>query len=346
MELGRPDANRACVLCMFFHALSIAVSASLCRIVRAFRPLGGASPSYLRNDDASTGSSVPCSREVRPKQRSNQALSLGSTKVRFSDEVSHKTTQGYPLPPRKDAFQDLQITIPILKPQSWQEIQPLMHRMPVTFDERGTKETMTVKAGRWNTFVNRQKEKLVAELTVRRRASANADSAEGTGERELGDEEDDSELEKMIENMDDWKDLARYSGKSVSMASTRRGNEMKIHIMAFAERDDGQGVDFTRLWYKKSVEVRRRVPVAVSAQVVDGVNSLAGTGRALSQSILSWVPFLSSPEASPEAEERWIQLLQNPDVAKFAIALAFREALEEDGVRLQFCESRLDRVME
>merc|ERR1712106_490938 len=71
-------------------------------------------------------------------------------------------------------------------------------------------------------------------------------------------EDDVVELQGLVERMDDWKDLSRYSGKSISMASTWRGNEMKIHVLAFAEKEDASGVDFVRLSYKKSIEVRRR----------------------------------------------------------------------------------------
>eukprot|EP00927_Polykrikos_kofoidii_P025651 TRINITY_DN23004_c0_g1_i1.p1 TRINITY_DN23004_c0_g1~~TRINITY_DN23004_c0_g1_i1.p1 ORF type:complete len:611 (-),score=90.60 TRINITY_DN23004_c0_g1_i1:100-1932(-) len=255
---------------------------------------------------------------------------------------------------RKEPCQDLQITIPIVKPPGWREVQPYVHRMPVMFDERGVKETMIVKMGRWGAFVDRQRAKLQkdieeAKAKVAGEAAAAADAeahastanVAGCGDagagaacsasRQLNSEEDVAELQRMIDSMDDWKDLTRYSGKSIGMASTRRGNEMKIHILAFAEREDGEGVDFMRLSYRKSIEVR-----PVSARRV------GGDGASLAQVARSLFPFFSPPARSPEAEEECARLLQCPDVAKFTIALAFREALEDDGIRLNFSEAKFD----
>merc|ERR1740138_634470 len=53
-----------------------------------------------------------------------------------------------------------------MKPPSWQEVQDLARRMPVTFDERGVKEVMTVKMNRWQSFVDSQREKLEKEIRV------------------------------------------------------------------------------------------------------------------------------------------------------------------------------------
>merc|ERR1712183_590843 len=113
----------------------------------------------------------------------------------------------------------------------------------------------------WSSFVERQKAKLEKEIRQAREAlqAINAVGTDlgadaGAGAPRPQSEEDVAELERTVERMDDWKDLTRYSGKSVSMATARRGNEMKIHVMAFAEREDGAGVDFMRLSYRKSVE--------------------------------------------------------------------------------------------
>jgi len=139
----------------------------------------------------------------------------------------------------------------------------------------------------------------------------------------------------MVERMEDWKDLARYSGESISMASTQCGNEMKIHVLAFAEREDGAGVDFMRLSYNKSVEVRDQCPFITRGHPVS--IALGYVLRTLSPSLRA-----PSPGVPETTREQWIQLLQRPDVAKFTIALAFRRALENDGIRLQFCEARPD----
>jgi len=145
----------------------------------------------------------------------------------------------------------------------------------------------------------------------------------------VADLKDIEELVQLVSRMDDWKDLCRYSGKSISMASTKYGNEMKIHVMAFAERDDATGVDFMRVSYKKSVEVQR-------SPIFD-IDSQSGWSSTLRMVL----PFLWSPTHTDadKAKEQWVQLLQRPDVAKFTIALAFRAALANDGVLLKFCEA-------
>lgn len=243
---------------------------------------------------------------------------------------------------RTTTSEDLQITIPIIKPSVWKELEPIMHRMPVTFDERGTKECMTVRKGRWNSFVEKQKAKILKDIKEIRdamelRSDINAlQEANGTVD-ELGEtpserrereqdiaqsaEGDIAELQQLYESMDDWKDLLHYSGKSISMCSTRKGNEMKIHVVAFSDREDGGGVDFMRLSYKKSVAVRDRAHEALRNAY--GVRAL--------------MPFMRTTE-EVQLEDRWVQLLQQPDVGKFAIALAFKQALANDGVHLQFCD--------
>jgi hypothetical protein len=235
---------------------------------------------------------------------------------------------------------DFQIHIPIVKPPGWQEVQPLVHQMPVTFDERGIKETLTVKTHRWSHFVDRQKARLLREIDEMKRSGGGWDGPEeeDDGDDPLSDGEngafpsstrqDVRELEHMVERMEDWKDLSCYSGKSISMASTQRGNEMKIHVLAFAEREDGLGVDFMWLDYRKSAEVRterQRAP-----------GGMLRAARAV-------LPFLREPlgAAAEERERQWVDLLRRPDVAKFAIALAFKNALSSDGVHLEFCDGTL-----
>jgi hypothetical protein len=191
-------------------------------------------------------------------------------------------------------FEDLRITVPIVKPPRWTEVERHLQHIPVHFDERGLKETMTVKPHRWNAFVMRQRAKLQAKLQ----------NAIASGKVK---DDDVRELQSIVDRMVDWQDLAKYSGKNISMSSTRQGNEMRIHVMAFAERDDGQGVDFMRLEYKKSVDVV--------------------TGDA---------------ETAKTVESRWIQLMQQPDIAKFTIALAFRQALETEGIDLEFCDAEVE----
>lgn len=290
--------------------------------------------------DSNTTSTQSLSSELSRQQLEQQFPGRMGVRRRSFGSASSISAQNEKC--RKTPSEEVQITIPIVKPPCWREVQPLVRRIPVTFDERGVKETMTVKPGRWSAFVDRQRGKLekeVQEAKVRAaNLSAEAAQAHGAGGGDAGagagipDVEDVAELQQMIDSMDDWKDLARYSGKSISMASTRRGNEMKIHIVTFAERDDGQGVDFMRLSYRKSVEIR------------PGAASRAKQAHALSlgQVARSVLPFVPPPEGLPEAEERCVQLLQRPDVAKFTIALAFREALEDDGIHLHFSEAKFD----
>jgi len=255
------------------------------------------------------------------------------------------------------AHDDFQIHIPIVKPPGWQEVQPLVHQMPVTFDERGIKESLTVKTHRWGAFVDRQKARLLREINEMKlsggwddpeeeedgdshltaddnctfpsspRGAQQSRDPDGCGRSGLSRRHDIRELEHMVERMEDWKDLSRYSGKSISMASTQRGNEMKIHILAFAEREDSLGVDFMWLDYRKSVEVRtekQRPPGGIL------------------HAVWAALPFLREPRGDlEEREKRWVDLLRRPDVAKFAIALAFKNALSSDGVHLEFCDGSL-----
>merc|ERR1719273_2637571 len=102
------------------------------------------------------------------------------------------------------------------------------------------------------------------------------------------------------------------------MASTRRGNEMQIHVLAFAEREDNTGVDFMRLSYKKSVEVCAPETPPIGTPTL---------GNSMRHAILPWIRHVAE-----ECEDQWIRLLQRPDMAKFTIALAFQKALESDGV--------------
>jgi len=242
-------------------------------------------------------------------------------------------------PPKSDGFEDLQITIPIVKPPCWQEVQPLVDGKGVAFDERGWKETMTVKPARWSNFVDRQRAKLETHITdLRRAAKAAKDEKDDEDPWDVCEasatiEDDVAELEQMVERMEDWKDLTRYSGKSISMASTQRGNEMKIHVMAFAEREDGSGVDFMRLSYKKSVEVLP--PTTPKSKAIFDGSQLART-------LYTLLPFLAPKEVSSDTWERWAQLMSRPDVAKYTIALAFRRALASDGVHLEICDSKLE----
>merc|ERR1712217_570952 len=128
-------------------------------------------------------------------------------------------------------------------------------------------------------------------------------------------EDDITELEQMVARMDDWKDLSAYSGKSISMASTRRGNEMKIHVKAFAEREDGS-VDFMRLSYRKSVEVRGGISWTGS--------NVSRKSHLLGDTLRTILPFGRENNGEQPSEEKYIQLLRHPDLAKYTIAFAYR----------------------
>lgn len=273
---------------------------------------------------SSSSSKESAGRRYRSGSQCLSALSQGAEQM-LSENVC------------RNAFTDLQIEIPIVKPPSWSKVMPLVEGCAMTFDERGVKETMTVRTSRWSDFVDRQKTKLeleiqdVRSLIARRAEEGNLSDWDREGAVSMADqdEEDIEELVQLVSRMDDWKDLCRYSGKSISMASTKYGNEMKIHVMAFAERDDATGVDFMRVSYKKSVEVQRSPMFDV------------GNQSGWSSTLRMVLPFLWSPTHTDadKAKEQWVQLLQRPDVAKFTIALAFRAALANDGVFLKFCEA-------
>lgn len=291
-------------------------------------------------------SSAPAALAARARGGDSDALGEACDGVRLRRSASAMLAQGAERAlsenVQRNTFTDLRIEIPIVRPPGWSKVMPLVEEQAVTFDERGVKETMTVKSARWSDFVDRQKNKLEAEIAeVRKLAAKRAEECslsdwdrEGAGSCAAAtdwEEDDIEELVKLVGRIDDWKDLCRYSGKSISMASTKYGNEMKIHVMAFAERDDGTGVDFMRVSYKKSVEVQRFPTYEHS--------SWSGTLRMV-------LPFLRPlPHTDVDkAKEHWVQLLQRPDMAKFTIALAFRAALESDGVLLKFCKARFDDV--
>lgn len=323
------NPSKKCVLCSLLRVL-ISPFVALCQKL-------GVQEAAAATPAVAVPESTPLNEDSggMPRQTTLDSARKGQELVVYSK----------PPPPvsdrRTDAFEDMRITIPIVKPPSWQEVEPVAHRIPMVFDERGVKETMTVKMSRWENFVDRQKEKLGKEVENMRQQfqqdqeseQANGESHEPEREPPAPLEDDISELERMVERMDDWKDLSRYSGKSINMASTRRGNEMKIHIMAFAEKEDGSGVDFMRLSYKKSVEIRE-------GAAKQHVRSALGP---VSQTLRFLLPFAHDDHrAAREVEDRWVRLLQQPDIAKFTIALAFRSALAQDGVHLNFCEARLD----
>jgi len=216
------------------------------------------------------------------------------------------------------------ITVPIVRPAVCQEVQSLFKRRALTFDERGIKETMTVRTARWSTFVDRQCERLRQELGG---AGCHPQRATPLAGGDLV-EEDVEELEQLLERMEDWKDLKRYAGTSMGMAAAYRGGEMHIRVLAFEEHTDHTGIDFIRLAYRKSVEVRNWLP------------SPAKRPRSAASGLLSAVlPCLMASAGITEKQlEQWAELLQRPDVAKFAIALMFRSALESDGLHLDFCD--------
>merc|ERR1719221_2299999 len=75
-------------------------------------------------------------------------------------------------------FRDLQITVPIVRPPGWRDVQKLLDAKAVTFAESGDKEMMTVKCHRWGAFVDRQKERLEQEIKATREAIAEVDLAD------------------------------------------------------------------------------------------------------------------------------------------------------------------------
>lgn len=263
-----------------------------------------------------------------------------------------------------DAAEDILITIPIVKPLCWDEVGALLvpcsgcsrscgtggcgGRLPalVTFDERGLREAMTVKRDRWESFVERQKEQLAndiqrmrerrrqrssrSEVTCSNSSGSSSDGSNGLPDGAMGKPKEDlAELEQMLRRMEVWKDLGQYAGKTIDMACTERGSELRLHVVAFSERQDGTGVDFVRLSYKKSLEVRRR-----------GDPDKRPAGCWLPKPLGDLLPLSCSRLGS--AEEHYVHLFRRPDVAKFAIAVTFREALAQDGVHLVLFEPRYD----
>merc|ERR1719265_2317109 len=205
---------------------------------------------------------------------------------------------------------------------------------------------MTVKSSRWGSFVDRQLVQLVKEIqemqnhaaaaaaeraVARAMASKVGESSEKPENSTHHVQEDLTELEHLVDRIADWKDLSLYCGKSISMATTSRGNEMKIFVMAFAEREDGGGIDFMRVSYSKVVEVR---PDALLP---------AGNMKQIGRSLTAVMPFLAPNfSKNEEQDQQWVQLMQRPDIAKFIIALAFKDALEDDGIKMSFSEPRWD----
>jgi len=229
------------------------------------------------------------------------------------------------------ASSGLSITIPIIRPPGWDEIDRLLQKMPLAFDERGAREAMTVRLESWGSFVDRQKSKLEGELNdaVQNELAELMGGTESRGE-------DVAELKAMLECMEDWKDLTRFSGKSMSMASTRRGQYMKIHVVAFAEREDKTGIDFMRLSYRKSVELCRPTRTGTHRRGTSWSRPLGG----LLDTVLGHAGYYKPGERYNEGQ--WLELIRRPDVAKYVIALAFEKALEADGVRLEFVSPKLN----
>jgi len=208
----------------------------------------------------------------------------------------------------------LSVRLPIVRPACWKELQHIMEGRALHFDERGWKEVMTVHGSAWASFVERQRAKLEKEVL---------DMKQGAND-DVGVTEEVSELETLLESMADWKDLMRFSGKSITMATTSKGNEMKIHVFAFAQRKDSSDIDFMRLCYKKSAEV-------CHARLLDACSR----NPVLAHALHGMVPASAS---QAEAVDNCVRLLQRPDIAKYAIALAFQGALQSEGVHLHFCD--------
>jgi len=346
-ELGYEDM-KTCAVCSLLRALALVLSKGLQSTAAVLRYAAGPrarpmpGPGNVKEDEGYVQVNGAWKWSPKPKTVPDQdAVLQGSRSCgsipRLSEGASSSSekhfrpfTRQTSLPQQADSSErlrcsDLQITIPVVKPPGWQEVQPVVHQMPVTFDERGVKEAMTVKQQHWPSFVERQRAKLQKEV-----AKAKFQTVDDDYDDYEIDEDQVQELEQMISSMEDWKDLTHYCGKSVGMASTRRGNVMKLHVVAFAQRDDGLGIDFMRVCYKKSVEVQDRP--------ADESYPLLGVHRAI-RCILPMV--IGPEEAHRKVEEKWLSLLQRPDVAKYAIALAFAGALQLDGVNIQFCDGGL-----
>jgi len=301
-NLFRPEPPpKVCFLCAALHSLVIRVSsnfAHLSNLLRATRSIDGhSSPPASR----SKSKNVANMEEPRP--------------------LEFPLLPGRQSPPRLPL---VHITVPILRPMTWQDVEPFLKNRALTFDERGIKETMTVEADRWSMFVERQRKRLRQELvSARRHRHRDALLARGNVM-----EDDLVELEMLLERMEDWKDLRRYAGKSIGMAAARCGAEMHLLVLAFEQRADCAGIDFVRLAYRKSVEVRNQQPL------------LAGRPSSAAWALINaMIPCLMAPASITEKQlEQWVELLQRPDVAKFVIALFFRSALASDGVHFEFCD--------
>merc|ERR1711920_531071 len=89
-----------------------------------------------------------------------------------------------------------------------------------------------------------------------------------------------------------------------------------------------EGVEFMRLSCTKSASVCKASLAEQTSQ-----------NPALEEAIRSVLPPPPpGKDACEEACSFCVRLLQQPDVAKYAISLAFRGALESDGVHLHFCD--------
>jgi len=220
----------------------------------------------------------------------------------------------------------LGVRIPIVRPACWKELQPIMAGQSIVFDERGWKEAMTVRGSAWASFVDRQCAKLQREIQDIKVAAGAGGTTEAVEEL--------AELEGLLESMADWKELSRFSGKSVTMTSTSRGSEMKIHVLAFTEREDGGGVDFMRLCYRKSSEVCQDVLLEECRRNPD------------LEKVLRGIMPTSTPQDVAEVVGHTSKLLERPDIAKYVIAVAFQAALASEGVQLHFCEALLCSLAE
>lgn len=231
---------------------------------------------------------------------------------------------------------ELLARIAIVKPACWNDVQAIIASKAVTFDERGWKEAMTVRSSAWSSFVDRQRVKLQREIQeIKQRASSPSIQTTSSASPALssvsaGGSAEVSELEGLVESMEDWKEMTRYSGKSISMASTIQGSDMHIHVLAFGLREDGASIDFVRLSCTKSVEVCQTSLLEEASQNTE-----------LEQALRNLLPSSSGgKDVLKEAAMACMRLLQRPDVAKYAISSAFCESLENDGVHLHFCRGQ------
>lgn len=209
----------------------------------------------------------------------------------------------------------------VAEPPDWQELLPCIHDMPVLFrEDDGVKQAESLRVSAWYPFVELQRKRLGKEIKDLRDAGAASAAAkavaaamaakshrtpppqEATGVETF--EDDIADLEKALERTSDWSELSRYCSTKVRVVPTGRGSILKFHTVAFAMTEDGAGVDFIRLAYRKSVQV------------------LPGLGN-------------------DRGRKERIRLLQRPDVAKYVIALAFRDAFADDGIRLSFENARM-----